>query len=215
MAMTVIENPALAAFVAQLGNELALAQVLIRREGAGYELRHVADGGVAAASLRTVKLAEARALAQHTATGTFRPLKAAPTLRTGWRLPAANDAELAEALQHLYPGALADWQAARATNPPVTNYRDYVNRQSGMYRITAKLDDAQAAGVIRAGCGRANCLKRRLWSVAGLEPDAASEKSLIPCLEPCAVLMELARKTVRELQGQEGKVTPCAEPETG
>ena len=175
----------------------------------------MADGGAAAESLRAIKLSEARALAQHTAAGEFRPLKSAPTLRTGWRLPLANDAELAAALQHLYPGALADWHAARAANPPVTNYRDYVNRQSGMYRITAKLDDAQATGVIRAGCDRANCLKRRLWSVAGLEPDAALEKSLIPCLEPCAVLMELARKTVRELQGQGGTLAACAEPETG
>jgi hypothetical protein len=215
MVRPAIEDPALRAFVALLGDELAFAQVLIRRNGTGYELRQVADGAAAGESLRTIKLSEARALAQYTSAGEFRPLKSAPTLQTGWRLTAANDTELAAALQHLYPGALADWHAAQTANPPVTNYRDYVNRQSGMYRITAKLDDAQAAGAIRAGCGRANCLKRRLWSVAGLEPDAAAEKSLIPCLEPCAVLMELARKTVRELQAPGGPLAACAEPETG
>jgi hypothetical protein len=51
--------------------------------------------------------------------------------------------------------------------------------------------------VIRAGCDARFCLKRRLWTVAGLPPDAAEAKSLIPCLEPCAVLMEFARKAVR------------------
>jgi hypothetical protein len=40
-------------------------------------------------------------------------------------------------------------------------------------------------------------LKRRLWTVNGLASDAAEEKSLIPCLEPCALLLELARKAMR------------------
>jgi hypothetical protein len=33
--------------------------------------------------------------------------------------------------------------------------------------------------------------------VAGLAADGAEEKSLIPCLEPCAVLLEFARKAMR------------------
>ena len=38
-----VANPALEKFVAQLGPELVLAQVLIRRRSAGYELRHADD----------------------------------------------------------------------------------------------------------------------------------------------------------------------------
>ena len=41
--MTTVSNPALATFLAQWRDELTLAQVLIRRTAAGYELRHVAD----------------------------------------------------------------------------------------------------------------------------------------------------------------------------
>jgi hypothetical protein len=195
-----IENPALKAFVAQMGGEILLAQVILRQDGIGYELRHIEDRGVAGESLRSVRPVEARALAQFTAGGEFRPLKAAPTLSKGWRIRAANDAELELALNGLYPGALADWHAARAPNPPLTSYRSCAERQSGMYRITAKLIDAQAARVITRGCDPTHCLKRRLWTVTGLEPDRAVEKSLIPCLEPCAVLLELARKAARNGQ---------------
>jgi 4Fe-4S iron-sulfur cluster binding domain/DR2241 stabilising domain len=204
-AMVMIENPALDAFVAQMGDEVVLAQVFIRRDGSGYELRHIQDRDFAAGSLRAVRPAEARLLAQFTSVGEFRPLKAAPTLQGGWRLLAATHAELGQALSGLYPGALADWHAARTSNPPVTDYRPYAERQSGMYRITAKLTDAQAAEVIMEGCEAGRCLKRRLWTVAGLEPDPAGNKSLIPCLEPCAVLLELARKAA-----QAGQVAACA-----
>ena len=59
------------------------------------------------------------------------------------------------------------------------------------------LSDSQAAQVTRAGCHKAFCLKRRLWTVNGLASDTVEEKSLVPCLEPCALLLELARKTTR------------------
>jgi hypothetical protein len=203
-AKAMIENPALKAFVEQMGDEILWAQVLIRRSGAGYEIRHIEDREMAGESLRVVRPAEARSLAQFTAAGAFRPLKAAPTLPKGWLMRAATDGELELALDGLYPGSLADWHAAQGPNPPVANYRSCAERQSGMYRITAKLTDEQAAGVTGLGCDAVHCLKRRLWTVAGLETDLAGEKSLIPCLEPCAVLLELARKAARA-----GQKDPC------
>jgi hypothetical protein len=51
--------------------------------------------------------------------------------------------------------------------------------------------------MIRACCHKNFCLKRRLWTVEGLSPDATGEKSLIQCLEPCAVLLEFARRAMR------------------
>jgi hypothetical protein len=191
------ENSALKNFVAHLGHELAFAQVLIRRNGAGFELRQVEDSAVVVEALRAVAVNDARALAQCTAGGEFRPLKSAPSLQRGWRLVAANETDLERALAQLYPGAVADWHAAQSDYPPVTHFRDYANRQSGMYRNIALLDDGQVAAVVRATCDARRCLKRRLWTVAGLEPDAAVAKSLIPCLEPCAILMDSARRTAR------------------
>jgi hypothetical protein len=199
--------PPAAALWSQLGDGLAWAQVWLRPTPDGAELRHVADRDRATSELEPVALAGLRALAQFTAAGAFRPLKAAPNLRAGWRCGAGGAAELGDALDRLYPGALADWHAARQPEPPVTSFRDFVGRQTGMYRNARLLDDATAAQAIRAGCAAAFCLKRRLWTVTGLEPDPAPAKSVIPCLEPCAVMLEFARRAYRIQQGPAHTVT--------
>ncbi|MBM3833553.1 MAG: hypothetical protein FJ403_09835 [Verrucomicrobia bacterium] len=205
--MPVIANPALAAFVAQLGDEQVFAQLLIRRQPAGYELRHIADCGRPSADLKEVRLEQLRALAQFTAQGAFRPLKSAPDLQTGWRAVLHTAGELERALDHLYPGAIPNWHAALSATPPVTNYREFTERQTGMYRITQKLTDAQVAGVVDAACSNTVCLKRRLWTVTGMLPDFAREKSLIPCLEPCALFLEHARKAMRREQREEARLS--------
>jgi len=209
--MAAVNNPALAAFCVAAGSELALAQVRVRRLAEGFELRHVGDQDAGAESLRLVPLNELRVLANHTTAGEFRPIKAAPNLRAGWLCRVSSEAELELALNQLYPGALADWFAAQQPAPPVTHYREFTARQSGMYRITTMLTDPQAAQVIRACCDARLCLKRRLWSVPGLAPDAADTKSLIPCLEPCAVMLEFARKAVR-IEQEEDKPTLTLAP---
>ncbi|MBI5772749.1 MAG: hypothetical protein HZA89_03275 [Verrucomicrobia bacterium] len=210
-AVTVFENPALKCFLAETGAETQWAQVLLRRNGSGWELRHISDRDGAAAELRQVAPDGLRAVAQFTAGGAFRPLKAAPTLQRGWRCLAPDAAALETALNQLYPGALADWFAARASPPPVTHFREFTNRQSGMYRIAQSLTDAQAAVVIHATCDARLCLKRRLWTVDGLEADGAGEKSVIPCLEPCAVLLEAARKAAR---AEQQKKAPAGSSQT-
>ena len=195
--MSGLQNPALKSFLEYLGAECVLAQVLIRRRATGFELCHVADRDAGPETLRTVAGPDLRSLAQFAIHGAFRPLKAAPNLATGWRSVAEDDAALEEALNHLYPGALPDWYALRQPNPPVTHYRDFANRQTGMYRITQMLDDTLAARMIEAACHRDSCLKQRLWTVSGLAADEPGAKSLIPCLEPCPVLMEFARNVMR------------------
>jgi hypothetical protein len=192
--VSAIANPALDAFVAEIRSELLFGELLVRAKEDAYELIHAADRNIA--RLRDVSLIELRQLAQFTSGKQFRPLKSAPTLQGGWRFTASNSSELGAALQMLYPGAVADWFAARQPNPPVTDYRSYTSRQTGMYRVTAMLNDGQAAAVTRAGCHRRFCLKRRLWTTEGLSPDTEG-KSLIPCLEPCAVLLEFARTVAR------------------
>jgi hypothetical protein len=169
-----------------------------------FELRHVEDR--AAESLRDVELNDLRAIAQFTTANQFRPLKSAPTLQRGWRCVAHGASELDAALQRLYPGAVADWFAARSPHPPVTNYREFTARQTGMYRITSMLTDEQAGTITRACCHKRFCLKQRLWTVEGLVADAAAEKSLVPCLEPCAVLLEFARQAMRIEQEERSEV---------
>jgi hypothetical protein len=202
VAVTQFENPALKAFLAEIKTEFVLAQVLVRRLEKGFELRHVQDRERAAQNLRLVGESEILALAQFTATGAFRPLKSAPNLQTGWRLNSVDETRMGFALNQIYPGAIADWFAVRFSNAAPTNYREFTRRQTGMYRITAMLTDEQAKPMIRACCHKNFCLKQRLWTVDGLETDSVDEKSLIPCLEPCAILLEFARKAMR-LEQQE------------
>jgi hypothetical protein len=201
--MVSVENPAIQAFTARIRDELPLGQVRIRRRPDGYELRHVADVASAPQALSALTLDELRRLAQFAARGDFRPLKSAPSLAGGWRFEARSDPELEQALNRLYPGAVADWFATQAPVPPVTPFRQFVGRQSGRYRITRMLTDEQAVTVTRTTCRPAACLKRRLWTVPCLEPDRPEDKSLIPCLEPCAVWLESAHVAMREAQAAE------------
>jgi hypothetical protein len=195
-------NPALTEFLRSFEAEIVLGQVLIRRNGREFELRHAADRDTNPDLLQSVPVAQLRPLAQFTAAGAFRPLKSAPNLRRGWRVSLADEDTLELALNHLYPGAIADCFAARQNPPPITSYREFTARQTGMYRITTLLDDSVAGAAIRACCHPDFCLKRRLWSVGQLAADAAGEKSIIPCLEPCAILLEFARKVARLEQEQ-------------
>jgi hypothetical protein len=190
-------NPDVRAFLAAFDTEIVFGQVAVRRVERGFELRHESDHAAAPDTLTTLHGTELRHWTQATAAGAFRPLKSAPNLRRGWRAVAADGATLDLLLYYVYPGAVADWFAAQSTPSPLTSYRQFTVRQSGMYRITTMLDDAIAGAAIRACCHVDFCLKRRLWTVEGLEPDAAARKSLIPCLEPCALLLEFARKVAR------------------
>lgn len=184
-----------------------VAQVRVTRLERGFELRHLRDTGTPEDALRTVAVGDLRELARSNDAGQYRPLKSAPDLRAGWRCVVVELDELEQALSGLYPGFLADWHAVESGFPPVTHFRPFVSRQTGIYRRVAELDDAAAAAVIRACCAREVCLKRRWWTVKGLSPDDASVKSIVPCLEPCALLLDLARLAVSE---KSGPVTPLS-----
>ncbi len=188
-------NPALESFLAALGQELIFGQVWIRRRGAGFELRHESDRNEP--DLRAQHISQIRAQAQVTESGHFRPLKSAPTLARGWRLQISGPDELLFALDVLYPGSVADWYAAQQTPPPATSYREFTGRQTGMYGPTALLEDQLVGEVARACCHPESCLKRRWWTGPGLAAEEAAKKSLIPCLEPCALLLDFARTVGR------------------
>jgi hypothetical protein len=191
-----VASPAVRRFIERLPDVSPVAQVQVTRLEHGFELRHVQDTDRPDDALRIVDVCDLRELARFNDAGQFRSLKSAPDLRAGWLCVVAGPEHLDRALSELYPGFLADWHAVEGGFPPVTHFRSFVSRQTGLYRRVADLDDAEAAAVIRACCAREVCLKRRWWTVKGLPPDAASGKSLVPCLEPCALFLDLARLAV-------------------
>src|SRR5262245_38469825 len=120
--MSVLQNPAMSRFLAEMGDERVFVQVCIRRVPQGYRLLHVADREIPLEQLRLTPVEQLRAVAEATSSGAFRPLKSAPNLRAGWYTEARVEAELEQALNHLYPGGVADWVSAQSTPAPVTNF---------------------------------------------------------------------------------------------
>ncbi|MGB0580584.1 MAG: DR2241 family protein [Limisphaerales bacterium] len=182
-------TPAIAAFVSELRDSTVFGQVRITRHGNDFELQHRDQS----ASADPVSIDQLRSIADTAAAGAYRPLKSSPNLKDGWLCVAATLGELERALNHLYPGAIADWHAGR-NGTPATSYREHMERQTGMYRIANMLDADGVEELAAACCHESFCLKTRRWDVNDVR-DVSDDG--IPCLEPCAVLMEFARKAVR------------------
>ena len=204
-----IDNPWLEFFINARWDKIVIAQVLVKRTAGGFELRHVRDEKTDVGELKAVRPIDARKIANFNAAGEYRPLKSTPDLPSGWMLRANSPEELEEALNHFYPNALADRFALNQTPPPITGYREFTARQTGMSRITTFLSDADLARVIDNLCAT-KCLKQRLWTSGAIPTDAPEKKSAIPCLESCAILLENARKQVRALQEAERKTSEAS-----
>ena len=195
-------HPPLELFIHELGKEKTIAQLLIRQIGQlgqSYELLHKNDANKTKDELKELKIEEAQFYLSFTDSSVFRPIKGSPNLRSGWRLVVQNLQDLELALQAVYPGFISDNYAVKKIDPiPVTSYTAFAERQTGMYRNAKLLTEERAQQAVQACCGTKHCLKRRYWSVPGLDMDTADEKkSEVPCLEPCAVMLEWGRKVVR------------------
>lgn len=164
----------------------------------GHELRHAADLGQPAANLLHLAPAALREWADTAQDGSFRPLKSAPNLRPGWRCLVTNHDELELALHGLYPGALGDWWALVQDAASPTSFEAFVGRQSGIYRAAHHLPATEAIAITQACCHPASCLKDRRWSAGHVLPPASGQPSgCIPCWQPCALALDMARVAAR------------------
>lgn len=193
-------HPALAAFVGGIGAGFAFGQLWIERFESGFRLRHVQDRSVPEPTLKTLLLEELREWSRVNAAGAFRPLKGAPDLRAGWVCRAMDAPALEHAVNHVYPGGIADWFHARTAVEPAISLREFLGRQTGMYRGTKALEGDRAVSLVRACCGETRCLKQRFWEVEGIACDSVPPKSEVPCLEPCAVMLDFARREARMIR---------------
>lgn len=194
--MTPAASPAATAFCRWAGDGAVFGMLWIRPLPPGHELRHAEDAAVDASALSPLPVESLREMARHDAQGGFRPLKSAPTLRRGWRCGVSSAAELERALEHLHPGGLADWAAVQAGTARAVPFREFAGRQSGIYACVREAGDDLVRDVACAGCGPGACVKRRMWEVPGMPSDGV-DKGALPCLEPCAVLLEFVRRAVR------------------
>ena len=198
-------NPAVAAFIETLRPARIFGQVAVARRKEQYEVRHRNDDETPAGQLELLFAKELRDRLSQDAAGRFRPLRSAPDLPDGWRAVASSFEDLWQILNAIYPGALGDWHAFRQRKKNAVSFPEFAARQSGMFRVVARLNGKQAQRVADACCDKRLCLKRRLWSAAenreANPPSNLAEPGLV-CLEPCPLFLELARRSVKLSQAK-------------
>ena len=158
-----MQNSIEQALKAALTDRCCVGQILIQKTNDGFVLSHREDE--ARKDLQTCRNAEeAVEIAKYDDAGNYRPLKTAPNLRHGWRLPLKTLEEVKRALDYFYPGRLAVFAAWKTGQLRTTNLRDTLDRQSGMYRVAAKISDEQIDDVVADFCrSDGGCLRTILW----------------------------------------------------
>ena len=139
-------------------------QILVtKRDGAGFVLLHRDDASLDRLQ-RYRDAKDAIEIAKYDDAGNYRPLKTAPNLRHGWRLELATVEELRRALDYFYPSRLAVFAAWKSGYLKTTALRDTLDRQSGMYRVAAKISDPQINDLVADFCrSDSGCLRTILW----------------------------------------------------
>jgi sirohydrochlorin cobaltochelatase len=193
-----------------------LGQISIRkRNGGGFILTHRDEED--REDLQTFRDAlDAAEIARSDDAGNYRPLKTAPNLRHGWRLELVDLDELRLALDLFYPGRLAIFAACKETQLKTTPLRETLDRQSGMYRIAAKVSDDQVDQLVGDFCrSDGGCLRTILWKRDNrgaipstklppnkFDPDhdqTGRNERVIPllCQEACNLVVNECRRVVK------------------
>ena len=211
------------ALQAALTDRFRFGQILIQKTNGSFVLSHRDDE--VRTDLQTFRNAEeAVEITKYDDAGNYRPLKTAPNLRHGWRLELATLDELGRALDYFYPGRLAVFAAWKNGQLQATQLRETLDRQSGMYRVAAKISDEQIDNAVGNFCrSDSGCLRTILWKrdqestiastklpAAKFDPlhdqttalngsGSATPATAIPllCQEPCNLLVAECRKVVQ------------------
>jgi sirohydrochlorin cobaltochelatase len=141
-----------------------LGQLLVRKTASGGFVVSNRDDEMLDQSQIFPYAEDAIEIAKYDHAGKYRPLKTAPSLRRGWRLELATVEDLQRALDYFYPGRLAVFAAWKSGELKTTPLRETLARQSGMYRVAAKISDAQTDDLVANFCrSDGGCLRTILW----------------------------------------------------
>jgi sirohydrochlorin cobaltochelatase len=191
---------------------LRVGEVAVQAMEKGYVICHQADlerlKEVEGELELWTKVEDARQIARNTEAGKFRPLHSAPTMKRGWRLELADEGALRLALDFFYPAALGVGWAEREGRLNATPLRDYLGRQTGMYRFANGITDEQAHEMVGKVCGGGKCMRRIAWPLHEGENAMGADKNKgcgdwrqdveLVCVEPCPYIVGAARKIARE-----------------
>jgi sirohydrochlorin cobaltochelatase len=140
-----------------------LGQILVRKISDDFALCH-RDDETRDDLERFQNPEDAIEIARYDDEGNYRPLKTAPNLRHGWSMNVRSSDQLRRALDHFYRGRLAVLIAWHRGQLRTTALRETLGRQSGMYRVAAKISDAQIDDLMADFCrSNGGCLRAILW----------------------------------------------------
>ncbi|AGB36884.1 DR2241 family protein [Natronococcus occultus] len=176
--------------------ELLVTTELLAEDERGYELRHVDDADRPRGELETHDdPREARELATNDEDGRYRPLKTAPSLRSGWVFPELTGRELVEAVDFFYPATIANWYRELRGELDVDHWTETATRQTGIYDVIDELPREAVDWMAEACCVDSQCLRRREWEYEdgdALAPEGG--EGPFPCREPCSLVIAAARQ---------------------
>jgi sirohydrochlorin cobaltochelatase len=206
------------------GKVSQIGQLEITPSAGGFVLCHRDDIG--RNDLKQHEINDAFEIAKFDNAGNYRPLKTAPTLRHGWRIFARDLLQIEQVIDAIYPGRLAMLHAFKSGQLTATSLRDTLNRQSGLYRVAAKISDEQIDRLVGEFCrSDGGCLRTILWKRDTCNKDpslklppekfdpaadqylsakrprsatAATESIPLLCQEACNLLVAEARKIVKK-----------------
>ncbi len=140
-----------------------VGQIVVQKSDGCFVLSHRDDETLDHLQVfRSVE--DAIEIAKYDDTGNYRPLKTAPNLRHGWRLELDTLEALMRALDYFYPGRMAVFAAWKSDKLQTTPLRETLDRQSGMYRVAAKISDSQIDDLVADFCrSNGGCLRTILW----------------------------------------------------
>jgi sirohydrochlorin cobaltochelatase len=217
-----MQNSVKRALEAALRDRCSLGQILIQKTDGSFVLCH-RDDEVRNDLQRFENAEDAIDIAKYDDAGNYRPLKTAPSLRHGWRLELETLEELRRALDCFYPGRLAVFAAWKGGKLQTTPLRETLDRQSGMYRVAAKISDSQINDFVADFCrSNGGCLRTILWKrdadgaiastklpkdkfdpardqATAANPPGSATPATVPllCQEACNLLVAECRKVVK------------------
>jgi sirohydrochlorin cobaltochelatase len=175
-----------------------IGEIVMRPTNEGtYHLLHRDDLAVDPASLRILPTPEdLQELIRVDRHGNFRPLRAAPNLRSGWLIHAPDLSGVQLALDYIYPAEVANWSLWRQAMLPVTPWTETAERQTGRYRIVRELGGPGIQELTAQVC-QPGCLKQKFWAPAEQAIRAPLDEIPLFCPEACNFLIGKAREKLK------------------
>ena len=184
------------------GAELRFGELYLTRDTSGVFAARHRDDRESEDGLEMVESCHnLRELAKFDSDGEYRPLKTAPTLRSGWITKSDDAAEFLARLDAIYPAVFATWIAYDKGELDPVSLRDTLDRQTGMYKFAGSITDQMANEIMRSTCGK-GCVRLIAWPIDNSCPVSrlkAAKKTLpVICTEACTFAVSEARRLAKE-----------------